>query len=81
MKVILVLRHGWILVGDVSEEVDRRVWLRNACIIRRLGATTRLGQLALNGPTARTGLDPCGKIEVNPRAILFRIACDASKWS
>lgn len=81
MKTILVLQRGWVVVGELAEDNEAKVTLTNASVIRRWGTTKGLGQLALEGPQSATVLDPCGTVEAHPLAILFRLPCEASRWS
>lgn len=74
MKEIVVVQSGWVLMGDVQEEENVLV-LKSASVIRVWGTTRGLGQIALNGPTKDTVLDPCGEATVPKIAVLFRIKC------
>lgn len=80
MKTILVLQRGWVVIGDLVAEDEKRVRLENASVIRRWGTTKGLGQLALEGPQKATVLDPCGSVEAHPLAIVFRLPCEAATW-
>lgn len=81
MKTILVLQRGWVVVGDLVDDTAERVVMENASVIRRWGTTKGLGQLALEGPQTATVLDPCGRVETDRLTIVFRLACEASKWT
>lgn len=56
---IVVLQRGWVVVGEYSCNVTTAM-LTRAAVIRVWGTTKGLGELALNGPTPATKLDPCG---------------------
>ncbi len=81
MKVILVLQRGWVVVGDVIEEMDDRLELANASVIRRWGTTKGLGQLALEGPQKATVLDVCGTVLAHPLSIVLQIPCKEDAWT
>lgn len=74
MKRIYVLQARWVLIGEATETTST-VELLNASVIRVWGTTKGLGEIALNGPTANTILDPCGRITIPLNAILFSIDC------
>lgn len=77
---ILVLQRGWVAVGHVSKD-GSEVVMENAAIIRRWGTTKGLGQIAANGPTASTVLDPVGRVSVHELGVVLRIECAADKWA
>lgn len=56
-KKIVIGQRGWVFVGEHSMEGDDHV-LTNASVIRRWGTSKGLGQLAAEGPTSTTVLDP-----------------------
>lgn len=78
-KQIVILDRGFVLVGDARVEGD---WVitENASIIRRWGATKGLGEIAMNGPTAKTQLDPIGTVRSPLRALIGLVTCEAAKW-
>ena len=76
---IAVLDRGFVYVGDVARDGDWYV-ISGARNVRRWGTTRGLGQLALDGPTPQTILDPVGTVRVNGRALLTLIDTDPSKW-
>jgi hypothetical protein len=80
MKVILVLQRGWVVVGDVIDELEDRLELANASVVRRWGTSRGLGQLALEGPQKTTVLDPCGAVLVHPLSIVMQIPCKEEAW-
>ena len=80
-QTILVLQRGWVVVGHLAQDDETKVVLENASVIRQWGTTKGLGQLALEGPTTQTQLDPCGFVETHPAAIILRMPCsEAGKW-
>jgi hypothetical protein len=78
---IVVLQRGWVVVGRVAEESATELRLENAAVIRRWGTTRGLGQIAINGPTDETVLDPCGVVRAHPLAVVMQIDAREEKWS
>lgn len=76
-KRIVVLINGWVFIGMWNEAAENKpAYLTEAANVRRWGTTAGLGELALNGPTKETVLDPCGIVLFNnPSAILFTHPC------
>ena len=74
MKKIVVITSGWVVMGDVVEH-DDRLTINDASVIRAWGTTVGLGEIALNGPTASTILDPAGVVEVYTHAVIMQIPC------
>ena len=78
-KQILVLQRGWVIVGDVSQDGDY-LTVVNAAVIRIWGTTKGLGEIAENGPTSKTKLDPCPTNTVHVLTTVTRIDCNKDKW-
>lgn len=78
-KTILVLQRGWTVIGEMSKE-GSEVVMNNASVIRRWGTTKGIGEIALNGPTSNTILDPCGSVRAHELAIVMTIPCVEEKW-
>lgn len=77
-KQILVMTDGFVLIGEVSSGADKTLYLvEDASVIRLWGTTKGLGQIALEGPTSETILDPCGTVHVEKDAVLMRMDCRA----
>jgi hypothetical protein len=77
---IVVLQRGWVVVGRVAEESDKELRLEKSSVIRRWGTTKGLGELAANGPTNNTVLDPCGTVRAHPLTVVMQIDCVEGKW-
>ena len=77
MKQIVIAQRGWVFVGDVTR-AENEVQIENAAVVRRWGTTAGLGQLAANGPTADTRLDPCPTVRIHPLAIIATMDC--AEW-
>ena len=77
---IVVLQRGWIMVGRFERE-GTICKLRNASVIRSWGTTKGLGELAKDGPTPSTKLDPCnGLVEFDWLTVVASISCEVEKW-
>lgn len=80
MKKILVLQRGWVVVGNVEYNGQYVTWT-DGSVIRRWGTTNGLGQLALEGPTSNTRLDPCGSGRTHELAVIMELDCTVDKWT
>lgn len=80
MKQILVIKLGWVLVGDVTDTAEGVLRVENTSVVRRWGTAGGLGELAMNGPTENTVLDKTGSVTVERRNVLFRIDCVQKAW-
>ena len=55
--------------------------LHNASVIRSWGTTKGLGEIAKDGPTSNTKLDPCnGLVEFDYLTVVASISCVEEKW-
>ena len=55
--------------------------LHDASVIRVWGTTKGLGELAANGPTTYTKLDPCyGIVEFDYLTVVASISVNTEKW-
>ena len=77
-KQIVIAQRGWVFVGDVTR-TENEVVIENAAVVRRWGTTKGLGQLAKDGPTKETRLDPCPTVRIHPLAIVA--AMDCAPWA
>lgn len=77
VQKIVVLDRGWVVVGRVSY-VDDWTVISDASVIRNWGTTRGLGEIASNGPTAKTILDPCPTVRA--RTVILEIECEGEKW-
>lgn len=71
---IVVLPHGWVLIGRLEDDGMGDYVLREAAVIRRWGTTGGLGQLALEGKQSGTELDREGTNRIPRGGIIRRIA-------
>ncbi len=77
--VIAILDRGWVFVGRMTE-TPGSVSLNNAACVRCWGTERGIGQLALNGPTRETKLDPAGTVTVPRTAIVALIDAVEASW-
>lgn len=76
---IVILQRGWVFVGKyIAGAVECR--LENASTIRTWGTTKGLGEIAENGPTSTTKLDPCPTVRFHPLTVIATIDTNESKW-
>jgi hypothetical protein len=66
------------VVGDLSQE-GTQCTLRNGSVVRRWGTTKGLGELAAEGPTANTILDPLTETSFHELTIVAKLKC-SEKW-
>lgn len=78
-KRIVVLQRGWIVVGDV-ETSETEVNIKNCSVIRVWGTSKGLGEIAENGPTDKTKLDPCPPVTVHPLSVVLYMNVNEEKW-
>jgi len=77
---IVILQRGWIMVGRLERD-GSDCKLHNASVIRKWGTTKGLGEIAKNGPTDKTILDPTnGLVEFDYLTVVASITCEEKKW-
>lgn len=77
---IVVLQRGWVLVGKFEKD-GTNCKLHNASVIRNWGTTKGLGEIAKEGPTSSTRLDPCnGLVEFDILTVVLQISVNEDKW-
>ena len=77
---IVILQRGWVMVGRF-ERNGSDCKLHNASVIRSWGTTKGLGEIAKDGPTSNTKLDPCnGLVEFDYLTVVASISCVGEKW-
>lgn len=77
---IVVIEGRWNVIGRVRVEDNGDLTITQALVIRVWGTTKGLGQLAIEGPTSKTILDPVGTLRVPAHAVLLTIDV-TSDWS
>ena len=82
---IAVLDRGFVYVGLVdiymSDLGTEWIVIRDARNIRRWGTTRGLGQLALEGPTSATTLDPVGVVRAPARSLVSILETEERLWN
>lgn len=76
---IVILHRGWVVVGEMSVK-NNWVRLENAYVVRRWGTSKGLGELAAEGPTPNTVLDPSPAMNIPESAIINTIECNKKSW-
>lgn len=77
----LFILHRWVVIGKPEAVSENEIIIRDATIVRTWGNSRGAGQLALQGPTNDTRLDPAGIVTVHPLCIVARIKCNEEKWA
>lgn len=77
---IAVLQRGWVYVGRFSRSGDECL-LTDAACIRVWGTTKGLGEIAANGPTSKTVLDPCPDVRFHVLTAVLLLDCASEKWA
>ena len=80
MVKIAVLNRAWVVVGDYYQD-GQTAGIRRGYVVRRWGTTMGLGELAMNGPTSSTVLDPMPGATWHILASIMVIDCVEAKWS
>jgi hypothetical protein len=76
---IVVLQRGWVLIGRYSRQ-GAHCQITQGAVLRRWGTKLGLGQLALEGPTDATKLDPAPLADWHELTEIFTLGVDQSKW-
>lgn len=77
---IVILQRGWAMVGRLKRE-GSDCSLEDASVIRTWGTTKGLGEIAQDGPTSSTKLDPCnGLVQFDYLTVVATISCNEDKW-
>lgn len=78
---IVILQRGWVAVGVYSEDAQGRCVISPGAIVREWGTKHGLGELASNGPTADTVLDPFAEWRSHGLTVVGDMRCDSAKWA
>lgn len=76
---IVIAQRGWVFVGRWQQDGEN-VTLTDAKVIRVWGTTKGLGELALNGPTAKTVLDPCPPVRLHILGVMASLDTQVTTW-
>lgn len=77
---IVILQRGWVFVGEFAQN-GPNCSLSNANVVRIWGTNRGLGEIAKNGPTNRTELDPCQTVKFHELTVIATIECSEEKWN
>jgi len=77
---IAVLQRGWVYIGYITQTGDDYTLTDGACI-RRWGTTKGLGQIAKEGPTSNTELEPVTQVLFHEAGKVLMIKAKESKWA
>lgn len=76
---IVILQRGWIVIGLLTRK-GNECRVENASVIRFWGTTKGLGEIAKNGPTEKTVLDPCPTVRFHYLTMVAQMDCSECKW-
>ena len=78
---IVILQRGWVVVGRFERNgSDCKV--HDASVIRNWGTTRGLGEIAKDGPTESTKIDPTnGLVEFDYLTVVASISCNQVAWA
>lgn len=77
---IAVLQRGWVFIGNITQNGDDYSLADGACI-RRWGTTKGLGQIAKDGPTSNTELEPVPEVKFHEAGKVLMMKAEESKWA
>jgi hypothetical protein len=77
---IVILQRGWVKVGRFYQD-GASCRLENCATIRNWGATKGLGEIAQNGPTTKTVLDPEPTCRFHELTAICTVDCVEEKWA
>lgn len=78
-KCIVILQRGWCVIGNL-EKNGSNYSLFNGSVIRKWGTTKGLGEIAKNGPTTNTTLDPIPETIFHELTTIAIIKCEKWAW-
>lgn len=76
---IVILQRGWVVVGNLFK-TGPRYTLEDGAVIRTWGTTRGLGEIASNGPTEKTILDPIPTTTFHELTMVACMACNKRLW-
>lgn len=77
---IVILDKSFVAVGIYTQD-ESTASLDRAFFVRKWGTSRGLGEIAADGPTSRTVLDPTPKQTFPMHAVVNMIECDSEKWA
>ena len=76
---IAILQRGWVIVGNLYK-TGQDYRMENASVIRNWGSTKGLGEIASQGPTEKTVLDPSPNLKFHELTVVALMECESKKW-
>ena len=76
---IVILQRGWVVIGRYYQN-EHDCSIKNGYVIRKWGTTKGLGEIAIDGPTQETILDPIPLTKFHELTIVASMICTESKW-
>ena len=77
---IVVCDRGFVLVGKVTHD-GSYLTITDCSCVRVWGTSRGLGEIASEGPTSKTKLDPQPTTRVHELQVVQIIDCEESKWN
>lgn len=75
-RYIFIVEEGLVFLGDCNIHAEGNMYdVKDCSVVRVWGTTCGLGEIALNGPTPKTILDPTGTALIPHRKVLTIIPC------
>lgn len=77
---IVVVKEGWVLIGRVTP-LAGELQIEGCSVIRRWGTTRGLAELANEGMTQLTVIEPAVDVVLVPNlSVIMRMVCKEEKW-
>jgi hypothetical protein len=78
---IVVVESGWVFAVDCPDvQLGQHIEARQAKVIRKWGTSDGLAQLAIQGPTPNTELEPCSLVSVPAGKVLIIMVVSSAGW-
>ena len=79
-RQIVILQRGWVIVGNMIR-IGNECEVTEGAVIRRWGTTSGLGEIASNGPTPETKLEPTPTLRFHWLTVIGVIECNEKAWT
>lgn len=76
---ICILQRGWVVVGRWSKD-GQECRIESAYVIRRWGTSKGLGQIAIEGPTTNTVLEPVTTVRYHEMNEVANMTATHKRW-
>jgi hypothetical protein len=77
---IVILQRGWVVIGRYHTD-GIFAWITRGGVVRRWGTSAGLGQLAAEGPSKHTILDPLPLTHWHVLTQIAVIECNTEVWT